>query len=86
MRKLFPPLVHKDYSASSWKKIPCAIRHGVSGQIQVDGKTYNKTMKPLQHLNEIELTNITNYIHNILNQEDHNISLKEVKNNIELCK
>lgn len=62
LQNLIPPLNNKEYLKGKNDIIACAIVKGVKGEIQIAGKTYNTEMEPIMALNDIEITNVINYI------------------------
>lgn len=61
LKDLIPPLAGSDWLAKNQENLVCAIRYGIKGEIQVNGKTYEQTMDGVK-LNDIQLYNIINYI------------------------
>ncbi len=62
LQNLIPPLNNSDYLKNKNNVIACAIRNGVSGELNIDGKVFNNEMEAIPVLNNIEITNIINYI------------------------
>lgn len=61
---LIPPLANADYLRLYPEKLPCIISKGISGPIEVNGKTYNQPMMANTNLKVVEIANILNYIQN----------------------
>jgi mono/diheme cytochrome c family protein len=61
---------------SHFEEVVCLIRNGKEGELLVNGKQYNKPMKGILSLTELEIAEITTYIYNTW---DHNRGLVEVK-------
>ncbi len=59
---LYPPLAGSDYLQAHQELLPCIIRHGLRDTITVKGKVYDQPMEGIKNLNEVEITNIINYI------------------------
>jgi mono/diheme cytochrome c family protein len=59
---LIPPLANSDYLAANRKKLPLVIRYGLQDTIVVNGVTYAEKMAGMPGLNEIQVTNLLNYI------------------------
>lgn len=57
----FPPLANSDYLKNNQNKSIKAIKYGVSGEMVVNGKTYNNIMTPLG-LTDKEVADVMNYI------------------------
>lgn len=60
---IFPPLANADYLKENQIESIKAIKFGMSGEIVVNGKTYNSVMSPLG-LTDQEVADVLNYINN----------------------
>lgn len=61
--KVFPPLAQSDYLKNNQEESIKGIKNGMSGEIVVNGITYNSVMAPLGLSNE-EVADVMNYINN----------------------
>lgn len=61
--KTFPPLANSDYLREKQTESLKAVKYGMSGEIVVNGITYNNAMAPLGLSNE-EVADVINYINN----------------------
>ncbi|MBC3846891.1 cytochrome c [Winogradskyella echinorum] len=61
--RAFPPLVNSDYLRENQDKSIKGIKNGMSGEIIVNGITYNGVMAPLG-LSDEEVADVMNYINN----------------------
>lgn len=61
--KAFPPLASSDYLLEKQKESILGIKNGMSGEIMVNGITYNSVMAPLGLADE-EVADVMNYINN----------------------
>ncbi|WP_229724618.1 c-type cytochrome [Winogradskyella forsetii] len=61
--KAFPPLAGSDYLRENQTQSIKAVKYGMSGEILVNGITYNSTMSPLG-LSDEEVADVMNYINN----------------------
>jgi mono/diheme cytochrome c family protein len=61
--KTFPPLANSDYLANKRVESIKAIKYGLSGEIKVNGETYNMPMTRLG-LSDDEVADVMNYISN----------------------
>lgn len=61
--KVFPPLADSDYLRENQIESIKAVKYGMSGEIVVNGITYNSAMAPLGLSNE-EVADVMNYINN----------------------
>ena len=82
---LIPPLAKADYLANNPSLLPCIIRHGLEGEIVVNGKTYNQPMAGIKKLTDAEIANIINYINTSWGNEYPVMPLGEVRRVLEEC-
>ncbi len=61
---VFPPLAGSDLLATTPKRAVHIVLNGLTGPVQVNGKTYNSVMPPMSQLNDDELANILTYVTN----------------------
>ena len=83
---LIPPLANSDYLKENQQNLPCIIRHGLKGQINVNGKQFGgQEMTGILVLTDVEITNICNYVNTNFNNNNKVLSLQEVKTTLENC-
>ncbi|ALJ06279.1 cytochrome C [Pseudalgibacter alginicilyticus] len=76
----FPPLAKSDYLMKNREASIRGIKYGQSGEIVVNGKTYNGTMAPMG-LSDDEVADVMNYITNSWgNKNDKMVTEVEVSN------
>lgn len=75
--KVYPPLAFSDYLKDKTKAIHQVI-YGSSGEIVVNGKTYNNTM-PAQQLNDDEIAAVLTYIYSCWDNGGATVTADEVK-------
>ncbi|WP_430467787.1 c-type cytochrome [Winogradskyella ouciana] len=61
--KAFPPLANADFLKDNQEESIRGIKNGMSGEMVVNGVTYNSAMAPLGLSNE-EVADVMNYINN----------------------
>lgn len=59
----FPPLAKSDYLNADVDRAISNLLHGKTGEITVNGKTYNSIM-PAQNLNDEQIANVLTYVYN----------------------
>ncbi len=59
---VFPPLAKSDYLAADIKRAINVVLHGLTGQVTVNGTSYNSVMPPMNQLNDDEIANILTYV------------------------
>ena len=60
---LYPPLAKSDYLMADKKRSIQQVLHGITGEIKVNGKTYNGEMAAFDLTNQ-EVSDVLNYIRN----------------------
>ena len=74
---VFPPLAKADYLMADKKRAMQTILNGVSGEIKVNGQTYNQPMAGFDGKDE-EVSDILNYIRNSFGNKGGAIGPEEV--------
>ena len=80
-----PPLNGSDYLQISRSNVPCIIRYGSSGGNTVNGILYKQPMPSFRNLNEVELSNLINYINTAWDNDFPETSPAEVTSALSLC-
>jgi cytochrome c551 len=62
---LYPPLDVSDYMDKHFEETLCLMKYGVSGELTVNGKVFNKPMPGVRELTDLEIAEIATYIYNI---------------------
>ena len=74
----FPPLAKSDYLMADRERAIKQVIQGSSGEIVVNGKTYNGVMPP-QMINEQEIADVLTYVMNSWGNKAAQVTLDEVK-------
>lgn len=74
----FPPLAKSDYLLADKNRAIKQIIHGSSGEMIVNGETYNTIMPP-QPVSDEEVRDVMNYILNSWGNDGGEVTLEEVK-------
>ncbi len=74
-----PPLVGSDYLMADKERSIRAVLHGLSGEIIVNGRTYNGIMTPLNYLSDDQVANVLTYVRNSFGNEGDPVSIEEVQ-------
>jgi mono/diheme cytochrome c family protein len=83
--RVIPPLAGADYLSLQRQNVPCVIRYGSKGGLVVNGIAYKEPMPSARNLNEVELSNLINYINTAWNNDLPETSPVEVKAALEQC-
>jgi nitrite reductase (NO-forming) len=74
----FPPLAKSDYLMKDKKRSIKIILEGQTGEIKVNGKTYNGDM-PALDLSDQEVSDVLNYVRNTWSNKGEAVTPEEVK-------
>ncbi|WP_073064920.1 copper-containing nitrite reductase [Fodinibius roseus] len=74
----FPPIANSDYLNENPDRGISAVVHGLSGEITVNGETYDGVM-PRQNLTNEEVANVTTYILNSFDNEGGRVTPGDVE-------
>jgi cytochrome c551 len=61
---LYPPLDESDYMTKNFNETLCLMKYGISGELVVNGKSYNQPMPGVRSLTDLEIAEIATYIYN----------------------
>lgn len=79
---LYPPLTDTAYIAKNQNKLARIIKYGMSGEVVINGQTYNEEMPAETHLSPIEIAYIINYIGNSFGNEIGHYTLQQVQRDL----
>lgn len=75
-----PPLAKSDYlKRLNNEEAIRLVLAGMSGEVTVNGKTYNGTMTPLSYLSDDQIANVLTYVRNSFGNEGDIVTAAEVK-------
>ncbi|MBL7691112.1 MAG: cytochrome c [Flavipsychrobacter sp.] len=77
IEKVYPPLAKSDYLADRKRAITQIIK-GSSGEIVVNGQTYNNTMPP-QQLDDAQIAAVLTYVYTNMGNTGTAVTAEEVK-------
>jgi cytochrome c551 len=75
---IYPPVDTSDYMFTNFKEVICLIKNGKSGELIVNGKSYNQAMKGITSLSDLEIAEISTYIYNTWTHSKGIVEVKEV--------
>ena len=85
LNNLYPPIADSDYLENK-EEIICMIRYGASGEMVVNGKTYNQAMPANRNLYDLDIASIVTYIYNEWGDESVATPTDTVTEILEDCK
>lgn len=68
-----------------FEEVICIMRNGVRGELLVNGKKYNKEMKGIPSLTELEIAEIATYIYNSWEHQRGIIEIPIVESALKKC-
>lgn len=80
-----PPLAQADYLKNNPLEVACIINKGMTGQVEVNGKTYDQPMAAIPQLSEFEITNVINYINHAWGNDYGIVKLEDVRAKLKAC-
>jgi mono/diheme cytochrome c family protein len=83
---LYPPLDSSVVIRDSLFLIPCIIKNGLQGPRIVNGQHFNRKMDKITGLNDVEISNLINYLHAAFGKSAHSIYPKTIDKWIDDCK
>jgi mono/diheme cytochrome c family protein len=84
MASLYPPLKGSEFLTRKEQFI-CISKNGLSGEIQVGGKIYNRPMPANPKLTDIELAEIVTYVYNTWGDETSYTPIDSVTQALDRC-
>ncbi len=85
LRGLYPPLAGADYLANHQENLACIIRYGLADTILVNQKMYNYAMPGVEELNDVQITNVINYINHAWGNDLQHVKVEDIKNALTGC-
>ncbi len=85
LKRLIPPLTNTEFLQENRSNLPCWIKHGMSGPIQIGGVEYDQIMPGVPTLTDTEIANILNFIQTAWHEGLTFISENEVKDALKEC-
>jgi mono/diheme cytochrome c family protein len=74
---IYPPLAKSDYLMADKKRSVQQVLHGATGEIKVNGKTYNGEMSSFD-LSDQEVSDVLNYVRNSWGNKSAAVTPEEV--------
>jgi cytochrome c551 len=83
--RIYPPLNKSDYMDQHLDEVICAMKNGIEGELIVNGKKYNKQMKGIPSLTELEIAEIATYIYNTWTHDRGLVDIQTVTTALQKC-
>jgi mono/diheme cytochrome c family protein len=84
---LIPPVAGSNWITDPTlrARIPCAIRQGMQGPIEVNGKTYEGVMQAYPNMSDIDINNVLNYIAGAWGNKAAPFQIQETRTLLKAC-
>lgn len=82
---VYPPLDTSDYMNSHFNDVLCLIKNGKSGELLVNGKSYNQAMPGIPSLTDIEIAEIATYIYNTWTHDRGIVDVSDAASILKTC-
>jgi mono/diheme cytochrome c family protein len=67
------------------EEVICGMKNGMKGELVVNGKKYNKVMKGIPSLTELEIAEIATYIYNSWEHQRGMVDIETVAKALKKC-
>jgi cytochrome c551 len=82
---LYPPLSTSDFMVNNFDRTLCIMKYGISGELVVNGKSYNQPMPGVLALTDLEIAEIATYLYNSGEHKRGLIPVGEVEKMMKGC-
>ena len=82
---VYPPLAESDYLENHLNASLCLMKYGTSGEIIVNGKSFNKPMPGVASLTELEIAEIATYLNNAWGKQNGMVEISQVVTALKDC-
>ena len=82
---VYPPLAPSDFLDKNVAAVICLMKNGQTGEMTVNGSSYNQPMPGIPSLTELEIAEIATYIYNSWGHEKGIIEVKQVSQSLKSC-
>jgi cytochrome c551 len=82
---VYPPLHKSDYMDKNFERVLCLMKHGISGEVMVNGKSYIQPMPGVSSLTDLEIAEIATYIYNTWEHKRGIVDVTEVSKVMNTC-
>jgi len=85
LARLYPPIAGSDYFRSDPARAICIVRNGLSGEIFVNGISFNQPMPGNTDLSNLEIAELMTYLYGNWSEEDRIFSPDQVSELLRNC-
>lgn len=84
-KSLYPPLAGSDYMDTNPEQVLCIMKYGATGEMTVNGVSFNQPMPGVPSLTDLEIAEIATYIYNTWGNERGIISVQDAATVMAAC-
>lgn len=84
-KAIYPPLKNADYLVNNIDQVLCIMKYGASGEMVVNGVTFNQAMPGVSSLTPLEIAEIATYVYNSWGNERGIVSVQEAEQVLGRC-
>lgn len=82
---VYPPLNTSDYMENNFENVLCLMKHGIEGEITVNGKSFSQPMPGVSTLTDLEIAEIATYIYNTWDHRHGLVDVSEAGRVMDSC-
>jgi mono/diheme cytochrome c family protein len=83
--RVYPPLNTSDYMDANFEEVICLMKYGKSGELVVNGVSFNQAMPGVFTLTDIEIAEIATYIYSKWGKQQREINVQQVSTILREC-
>lgn len=84
--RVYPPLNKSDFMENNFEATLCLMRYGKTGEVIVNGISFNQGMKGVPYLTDLEVAEIATYIYNQWGRERGIVHVHQVQPILDSCR
>lgn len=82
---VYPPLNTSDYMEKNFESVLCLMKHGMKGEVIVNGKSFSQSMPGVSTLTNLEIAEIATYIYNTWDHQRGLVDVTEASRIMDSC-
>ena len=82
---VYPPLNTSDYMEKNFESVLCLMKHGIKGEVIVNGKSFSQPMPGVSTLTKLDIAEIATYIYNTWDHQRGLVDVTEASRIIDSC-
>jgi len=82
---VYPPLDESDFIDEDPSRVICLIENGIKGELKVNGKSFNKEMKGVPQLTDLEIAEVVTFLANSWGRNNGIVEVGIVTSTLKEC-